>query len=207
MLREPPHEMNLPIIVKTPVLTHSRIYGVANSILVTAVVMLCLAAGLLPSSTFISPTGSALAQQVTQRATLVGTWNLLLVDNILPDGSRIHLYGADPQGILTFDSEGRYALQIYSAARVKFTSGDKSKGTPEENRAALLGSNSHYGTYLVNAVDDTILFRIQHASFPNWDGTDQRRAFTISGDELTYTVPTPTSGGAAVGEVKWRRAQ
>ena len=142
-------------------------------------------------------------QQAANKDTVVGTWTLVLVDNVLPDGTRVHLYGDNPQGILTFDAEGRYALQIYRAGRAKFASGDKSKGSPEENSAAVLGSNAHFGRYVAH--DDTIIFLIEHASFPNWEGTEQKRAFTISGDELTYTVPTPTSGGTAIGEVKWKR--
>jgi hypothetical protein len=144
-------------------------------------------------------------QQAANKDTIVGTWTLVLVDNVLPDGTRVHLYGDNPQGILTFDAEGRYALQIYRAGRAKFASGDKSKGSPEENSAAVLGSNAHFGRYVANTDEGTIIFLIEHASFPNWEGTGQKRAFTISGDELTYTVPTPTSGGTAIGEVKWKR--
>jgi len=142
-------------------------------------------------------------QQAANKDTIVGTWTLVQVDNVLPDGTRVHLYGDNPQGILTFDAEGRYALQIYRAGRAKFASGDKSKGSPEENSTSVLGSNAHYGRYM--ARDGTIIFLIEHASFPNWEGTQQKRAFTISGDELTYTVPKPTSGGTAIGEVKWKR--
>jgi hypothetical protein len=148
---------------------------------------------------------SAAAQQPSGDRMLVGTWTLAVVDNVLPDGTRTHLYGPDPKGTLTFDGEGRYALQIYRAERTRFASGNKSKGSPEEYSAAALGGNSHFGTYSVNATDRTIVFRIEHASFPNWDGTEQKRAFTIAGDVLTYTVPTPTSGGTSIGEVQWRR--
>jgi hypothetical protein len=162
---------------------------------------------LLLVSAWMPPIRGAVAQQAPSHEKLVGTWTLVLVDNVLPDGSRTHLYGPDPQGILTFDAGGRYALQIYRAGRARYASGDKSKSTPEENSAAVLGSNAHFGRYLVNAADGAVVFRIEHASFPNWDGTEQKRAFTISGDELTYTVPTPTSGGTAVGEVKWKRAR
>jgi hypothetical protein len=144
-------------------------------------------------------------QQAANKDTIVGTWTLVLVDNVVPDGTRVHLFGDNPQGILTFGAEGRYALQIYRVGRAKFASGDKSKASPEENSAAVLGSNAHFGTYSVNATDGTIIFRIEHATFPNWDGTEQKRAFTVSDDELTYTVPTPTSGGTAIGEVKWKR--
>src|SRR5579863_9720127 len=150
-------------------------------------------------------TSRAGTQQPT--AGLVGTWSLVLVDNVLPDGSRVHLYGDDPQGILTFDGDGHYALQILRSGRPKFTAGDKSKGTAEENQAAVLGTNTHFGTYIVNGKEHTITFSIEHAFFPNWEGTKQTRSFTLSGDRFKYIVPTPTTGANVIGEVEWRRAK
>jgi lysophospholipase L1-like esterase len=137
---------------------------------------------------------------------LVGTWTLVLVDNVLPDGSRVHLYGPRPSGLLMFDAEGRYALQIVSAGRPAFAANDKSRGTAAEYQAAVQGSNAHFGTYAIDQAKGTITFRIEHASFPNWEGTEQKRAFTLVGDRLKYTVPAPTTGGGAVGEVEWQRA-
>ena len=136
---------------------------------------------------------------------LVGTWRLVSVDNLLPDGTRVQLYGPRPSGLLMLDAGGRYALQILSADRPGFASKDKSRGTPEEYRTAVQGSNAHFGTYAVDPAGGAVTFRIERASFPNWEGTEQRRPFTLTGDRLTYTVPAPTSGTGAVGEVVWRR--
>jgi hypothetical protein len=137
---------------------------------------------------------------------LVGTWTLVLVDNVLPDSTRVHLYGPAPKGLLMFDAGGRYGLQIMSTGRPAFASKDKNHGTVEEYRAAVQGSNAHFGTYVVDTVGGAITFRIEHASFPNWEGTEQTRPFTLAGEQLRYTVPSPTSGRGAVGEVVWRRA-
>ena len=137
---------------------------------------------------------------------LVGTWTLVLVDNVRPDGSRVHLYGPSPSGLLMFDAGGRYGLQIVSAGRPAFAANDKGRGTADEYQAAVQGSNAHFGTYAVDQAKGTITFRIEHASFPNWEGTEQTRAFTLVGDHLKYTVPAPTTGGGAVGEVEWQRA-
>ena len=144
------------------------------------------------------------AQAGAPMSPLVGTWTLVLVDNVQPDGQRVHLYGDDPHGILTFDAQGRYALQILSGGRPRFASNDKAKGTPEEYKAAVQGSNSHFGRY--SAADGALTFQIEHASYPNWEGTQQKRPFTITGDQLKYTVPNPTTGGGATGEVVWKRA-
>jgi len=138
-------------------------------------------------------------------APLVGTWSVVLVDNILPDGTRVALYGPHPEGLLMFDRDGRYSLQLLRADRLKFAGNDKSKGTPEEIKAAVEGSNAHFGHYSVDPDRHTITFRIEHASFPNWDGTVQVRAFSVTGDRLTYTVPSPTTDRSATGEVVWER--
>ena len=137
-------------------------------------------------------------------ATIAGTFSLVAVDNILADGSRVHLYGDDPQGMLILDKKGRYALQIFSQGRPRFAASDKSKGTDEENRAAVKGSNAHFGTYSIDRSAGTITFNISHASFPNWEGTQQKRPFTFIGNVFKYTVPAPTTGGAVTGEVEWK---
>jgi hypothetical protein len=85
---------------------------------------------------------------------LVGTYRLKMVDNIMADSSRIHLYGDNPKGILMFDAAGNYAMEIYSGGgRPPFAANDKGKGTDEEYRAAVRGSNAHFGKYSIDAVN------------------------------------------------------
>jgi hypothetical protein len=152
---------------------------------------------------FLLLAGMASAQNKTGISNLTGTYELVAVDNIAADGSRTHLYGDSPKGILMFDAMGHYTLQIYSKGRPEFAAGDKSKGTDEENRAALKGCNAHYGSYKIEG--SNIIFNIEHASFPNWEGAQQKRPFIISGDIFKYTVPAPTTGGAVTGEVVWKK--
>ena len=150
---------------------------------------------------------SLLIMQLPSMAqSLTGTWTLVSVDNIYPDSSRVHPYGDAPQGMLVFDSKGNYAIQILKAVRPKVASGDKNKATPEENAALVQGSNAHYGKYAVNESDHSITFNIEHASFPNWEGTAQKRSYTYSGNILKYVVTNTTQGGQSViAEVVWKR--
>lgn len=154
-----------------------------------------------------SGSNAVAAPQGTPAEAIVGTWKLVRVDNLMPDGTRVELYGASPQGLLMFDAHGRYSLQILRAGRSKFASSDKAKGTSQEYADAVRGSNAHFGRYTVNDADKTITFNIENASFPNWEGTKQTRSFVLSNGDLTYSVPTPTSGGNAIGEVQWRRVE
>jgi hypothetical protein len=153
---------------------------------------------------FASP---ALAQKPL-REQLVGTWRIVLVDNVRADGSRINLYGPNPQGIAMFDAEGHYSLQIMSDGRPKFSANDKSKGTAEEYKAAVQGSNCHFGRYSVDETSHTITLHVEHATFSNWEGTDLKWPLTLTGDESKITIPHPTTGGADVtGEVGLKRAR
>jgi hypothetical protein len=134
---------------------------------------------------------------------LVGTWTVVSNETTTPDGKKTQPFGSKPVGILTFDSEGRYALQICSPNRPKFAANNRMNGTPEEYKAAVHGCNPHGEHYSV--ADGAITFKIEHAMFANWEGTEQKRPFTIKGDELTYKVPTASTGGTA--ELVWKKAK
>ena len=55
-------------------------------------------------------------------------------------------------------------------------------------------------------MDKNLTFHVESATFPNWNGTAQKRAVvTASGDELKYVTATASSGG--VGTVTWKRAK
>jgi hypothetical protein len=137
-----------------------------------------------------------------------GTWTLTFVDNVSPNGSRVQLYGPHPHGITTFDGEGRYSLQIMSDGRPKFAANDKSKGTPEEYKAAIQGINCHFGRYSVNEGSQAITLRVEHATYPNWEGIELILPFKIAGDQLVLTIPRPATGGpGTIGEVGLKRVQ
>src|SRR6266498_4437837 len=86
---------------------------------------------------------------------------------------------------------------ISFANRPKFASNNRTTGTPEENEAAVRGSNSSFGTYEISS-DGSITLHIVGSTFPNWDGTKQKRLAAIKGDEITWTNPTPSIGGNMV---------
>jgi len=138
---------------------------------------------------------------------LVGTWTLVSVDNILADGRRIQPYGPHPDGMLTLDATGRYSILIFRPDRPRFASNDKARGTADENRTTVQGTNSHFGRYSIDAEKSVLTFHIDHASFPNWEGTVQKRSYVLENGVLRYTVNTTTTGGTEIGEVTWRRVK
>jgi hypothetical protein len=60
----------------------------------------------------------------------------------------------------------------------------------------------HYGKYSVDKTKNTISFQIDRASFPNWDGTTQVRAYELKGDELSWKVPPRPDGSVPITVVR-----
>jgi hypothetical protein len=175
----------------------------AKRVLVTWLIASMVASPTLAAQDAMKPGESAGHGMVPKE--LVGAWTLVRCDNVYPDGRRVELYGPNPTGMWLIDAQGDYMMQIVRAKRMPFAANDKSKGTPEEYRAASMDSNAHYGHLSADA--NVMHTDIVHASFPNWDGRSSESSYTIHGDELTYRVAKPSSGAAegAYGEVVWRR--
>jgi len=147
-----------------------------------------------------------ISSQVTQKQfeqKMAGTWHLVSVTFINSSGERTRPYGDDPQGLLIFDKGGEYATQILRTGRPKFASGNKARGTADENRSLVIGSNSHFGTYVLDSRRMTVTFKIISAFFPNWESTEQTMTVLLKEGKLTLNAPTSTSGGKA--EVVWKR--
>jgi len=133
-----------------------------------------------------------------QAPDLVGTWVLTKAEKLLPDGSRVSDYGVNPHGLVVFTADGYYSVQIYRNDRVKFSSGDKLKGTPEEYKDASLSTSVHFGHYTIDAVKHTITFHIDRSSFPNQDDTTQVRPYEVNGDELSWKVAPRPDGSIPI---------
>jgi hypothetical protein len=140
-----------------------------------------------------------------QPLSLEGTWVMTAAYEILADGTRTTNYGEHPKGQLMVDKVGRYSIQIFRPNRPKFASGDKKKGTPEEYAEAVLGSSTHTGRVVVDMIRGKLIFNIETASYPNWEGTEQVRDFTFKDGTLTYSVPSNASGNGTIAYSVWRR--
>jgi Lipocalin-like domain len=133
-----------------------------------------------------------------QTPLIVGTWVLTRAEKLLPDGTRVSDYGDNPHGLVIFTSDGYYSVQIYRADRLKFSSRDKLKGTPEEYKEASLSTSVHFGRYTIDPAKGTITFHIDRSSFPNQDDTTQVRPYEITGDELSWKVAPRPDGSIPI---------
>jgi hypothetical protein len=157
------------------------------------ILSLCVITGLL----------SHLAHAQTAKD-LVGAW--IAVSNVAEQGGvKSEPYGANPQGMLIFEAGGRYGLILSHKDVPKFASNSRTNGTADENKAVVQGTISHFGRYTVSPGDKSIIFHIELSTYPNFNGTEQKRSFELVGDELKYTVPSFSGGGTAV--AVWKRAK
>jgi hypothetical protein len=151
-------------------------------------------------------TGNAGAQEMkekTVKGQIFGVWAVVSVVNEA-DGKRTEPYGPAPKGQFIFTADGYFSTNIIRPDRPKFVSNNRTTGTPEENRAAVQGSNSSFGIYEISS-DGSITLHIVGGTFPNWEGTKQKRLAAIKDDEITWTNPTPSIGGSTV--TKLQRAK
>jgi hypothetical protein len=154
--------------------------------------------------------GGALAQQKTIKSQLVGTWNLLLADDVKADGSHLPLFGPNPMGLAIFTPDGHVAVQIMRVNRPRFASNNRAAGTADENKAAVAGTITYFGTYAVDEGAKTFTTHVEASSYPNWDGLTQKRTITaITDDVLTYTNPAPSTspGPGDHAELAWKKAK
>jgi hypothetical protein len=151
--------------------------------------------------------GGVVCAQAEELASLEGTWIMEQAYEIRADGTRTTNYGEHPKGLLTIDHAGRYNLQIFKIDRPVFANGDdKTRGTADEYRAAVLGSSTHFGTVTIDRIKHQLIFSLEAASFPNWEGKRQVRNFTYENGVLSYAVPPSAAAGTTTAYSVWRRA-
>jgi hypothetical protein len=145
----------------------------------------------------ISSPDNSVAQQITLRDQLAGSWNLVSIDQVASDGTKAPLLGPNPKGLLILSRDGRSTQVYVQADRLKFAIENRLKGTPEENTAALRGTIASFGTWSVDEVNKTLTLHIEGSIFPNQDGTQSKREVSISGDNLKLFVLAGASGARA----------
>jgi Lipocalin-like domain len=150
------------------------------------------------------PTG-AIGQQKSLKDQLIGTWTLVSSDTVAPNGTRTPTFGTSAKCVAVFDPGGRYTFSFVSTSLPKFASNNRMNGTPEEHKAIVQGSLAHFGSYTVDEAGKSFTIHTEGSSFPNWVGTEQKRPFTIAGDDLKWTTPVASGGGTA--ELVWKRAK
>jgi hypothetical protein len=136
---------------------------------------------------------------------LVGAWTLVSV-SVGEGDKKAEPYGPSPKGALLLAPNGSFALTIVRAGIARFASNNREQGTTEENTAVVKGSLAYFGSYTVDEAEHLIEVKIDGSTFPNFDGTSQKRLFKLTADELTLSNAAPSGGGGTAVQV-WKRAK
>lgn len=152
--------------------------------------------------------GARAADSAADTAALVGSWELVSLENRGADGSVHHPFGKAPVGRITYTADGRMMAQIMRDERQPFATSELYSGTQAEKAAAYDSYVAYYGTYAVDAATHTVTHKVTASLFPNWVGGDQQRFYALDGDALILsTKPFPAQGTEVTAHVVWRRTK
>jgi len=140
------------------------------------------------------------ANAQTLKEQLIGTWTLVSNVQKYQDGKEENDFGPNGKGILTLDRSGWFSLQLIGGDR------PKSAGAPT---APIGPAIAYFGTYSVGEGDKSLVWHVQGATFPNFEGTDQKATVVaIKGDEMSYVrAAIPSPKGTFVPTLVWKRAK
>ncbi len=162
----------------------------------------------LRSLTFLLLSLAALACHADDaRAPLVGSWDLVAVENRGTNGEVEQPFGAKPRGRITYTADGFLSAHVMHAERAMFATDGLYSGTPAEKAAAYDSYIAYYGAYTVDAAARTVTHTLAGSLFPNWTGSSQTRYYALDGEVLTLSTPPMARDGKEITvHVVWRRA-
>jgi hypothetical protein len=142
---------------------------------------------------FIALSTSVFAQGEKRSAKdlIVGSWTLMIADNIGKEGNKVPGFGPLPKGTATFGGDGRYSLELMRG----------SDGEPPLR---------YSGTYTLDDAGKTLTLRVDQSSLSNWRGTTQTGTLNfLTSEYLGWSQSTPLIASAdfAGGELIWGRAK
>lgn len=139
----------------------------------------------------------------------IGTWKMVSVEERKPNGELVEpRYGARPSGYIMYDATGHVAVQIMKPGRPRFASDDAGQATAAEAKSAFDGYGAYFGTYEINEAEGYVIHHVEGSVFPNYVGSDQKRGFELSGDQLILKPPTRQVGGEQhTTRVTWQRVK
>ena len=156
---------------------------------------------------FLAGAPGAIGQTTkTDKERLLGSWTTVSI-TAGGGGSQAQPFGPNPKGTMIVDAGGHISVTTLRSDLPKFLSNNRTTGTADEYKAIVQGSITYFGTYVIDEATHEIAITIVGSTFPNFDGTTQKRLLSFRGDdEFTFTVPNPSGGGPTT-TVLYRRAK
>lgn len=137
------------------------------------------------------------------REQAIGTWKMISLA-VGEGAGKVEPYGPTPNGLMVVDPTGHFSITIVRPGLPKFASGNRERGTVDENRAVVQGGIAYFGRYTIDEADSSMTVTIKGTTFPNYLGDTQKRRLIFDGDEMIYVNASP-SGGGGIAQARWKR--
>ena len=148
------------------------------------------------------------AAEPGDREQLIGSWDLVSLENHGTNGKTFYPFGEHPIGRITYTEDGKMMAQIMRAERKPFVTHDLYSGTADEKAAAYDSYVAYYGDFAVDPALHAVTHTVTGSLFPNWTGGQQTRFYALKGDELVLTTkPFHAQGTEVTAHVVWHRVK
>jgi hypothetical protein len=156
--------------------------------------------GLIAVATmFAFATLPAAAQQKSLKEQVIGTWQIVSVEEVYPDGHKETPWGPNMKGAVSFDPQGKVLLMMIGADL------PTPSGKPQEAARMVVAS---FGTSSVDEGAKTITYTAERATIPAFDGLARKATVTVTGEELRQSsAPVTGPQGTFTPQLVMRRAQ
>jgi hypothetical protein len=149
---------------------------------------------------------------MSYRDRLIGTWFLESFTGTAPDGSVVHIMGADASGFISYTEDGWVSVEIIKAGRPRYSIPDTELGSDEETLACARGIFAYAGEFEVDEDSGIVFHNLKFSLIPNWIGSSQKRYIHLSDDGMQLEL---TSDPCRMGQnkeklspsLKWKRKQ
>src|SRR5439155_9846585 len=110
---------------------------------------------------------------------LLGTWRLVAMERLYPDGRIAYPFGPAPVGHLTYSADGHMSAVITPAGRPAPASGNLREATDAEKLAIYEGCTAYAGS--CEFLGDRVIHHVAVSLNPSLAGTDQVRLVELAG--------------------------
>ena len=165
-----------------------------------------LAYGLLPllllAQRPAAPQATA-SEGIRQR--FLGTWRLVVDENISPDGKVTYPdYGPHGTGYLIYAAEGHMCVGLMNPDRPKWK---ETRDPTDKEKIALFDTFYGYcGRYEIREAEHLMIHYPELASTPDYVDSTQPRPYRFDGDRLTFSGPNPGPHGGTY-RITWQKVK
>ena len=139
--------------------------------------------------------GVILAQNPSPKARdrFIGVWKLVSCQLKAANGDLSYPYGEQPVGRITYDKAGRMSATLMRRGRpTTYTRESLGKTTREDLAEVLKGFTAYFGTFNVDESTHTVIHHVEASIYPSNVGTDLKRTYEFTGNQLILTAVMTT---------------